>query len=69
MARDIRAVVCPLSVIQDIPRVVMGGEDTNVYIYNVAGARCPVKPPSIAFDQVAEGAEAQKTASIHSAAL
>eukprot|EP00798_Chlamydomonas_sp_ICE-L_P004450 gene4450-14602_t len=37
MARDIRAVVCPLSVIQDIPRVVMGGEDTNVYIYNVAG--------------------------------
>ena len=36
-ARDIRSAVCPLSAIQDVPRVTMGGEDSNVYILNISG--------------------------------
>uniref|UniRef100_A0A7S3QXD8 Anaphase-promoting complex subunit 4 WD40 domain-containing protein n=2 Tax=Dunaliella tertiolecta TaxID=3047 RepID=A0A7S3QXD8_DUNTE len=38
MARNLRASVCPLSVIQDLPRVVMGSEDASVYIYNCSGS-------------------------------
>ena len=37
MARDIRAAVCPLSAIQEVPRIAMGAEDTNVSILNIAG--------------------------------
>ena len=39
-ARDIRSAVCPLSAIQDVPRVTMGGEDSNVYILNISGGVC-----------------------------
>ncbi len=35
----IRAAVCPLSAIQDIPRVTMGAEDSNVYILNLSSER------------------------------
>lgn len=38
MARDIRAALCPLSAIQEVPRIAMGSEDTNVYVLNIAGA-------------------------------
>uniref|UniRef100_A0A7S0R671 Uncharacterized protein n=1 Tax=Chlamydomonas leiostraca TaxID=1034604 RepID=A0A7S0R671_9CHLO len=36
MARDIAAAVCPLSAIAELPRAVMGAEDTQVYIYNLS---------------------------------
>lgn len=43
MAREIRAWVCPLSVMHcDLPRVVMGSEETGVHIYNLSS----IKPPT-----------------------
>ncbi|GAX78799.1 hypothetical protein CEUSTIGMA_g6236.t1 [Chlamydomonas eustigma] len=64
-SRDIRAAVCPLSVIQDAPRIVMGAEDSSVYILHLApgagqkanivntlkGHRAPVAAVSFAFDE------------------
>ncbi len=42
MAREIRAVTCPLSVLHcDLPRAVMGSEDTGVHIYNLSAIKAP----------------------------
>ena len=59
-----RAVVCPLSAIQDIPRLVTGSSDGNVYILDLAssgtkpfvvstlrGHRAPVLSVGISFDE------------------
>jgi len=64
MARNMRIALCPLSIIQDMPRITSGSEDTNVYIYNVTsggskpsvvntlkGHRAPVVDVSFSFDE------------------